>query len=233
VEDSAHSIGASYKEKPLGSFGHFAAFSFHETKNIISGEGGMLVINDGRFDERAEVIWEKGTNRASFFRNEISKYEWIDIGSSFLPSEITAAFLLGQLEQFEEISSQRSKLWNLYAYLFSQLPPHEWFSLPQIPEYAGQNHHIFYLQCKSLAERNALIKYLYENEILAVSHYLPLHLSPFHKAENDDRPLPQSIRFSETLIRLPLFHELSPEAINEIYLNVVSFYQSHGNENII
>lgn len=233
VEDAAHSIGAFYKEKPLGSFGHFAAFSFHETKNIISGEGGMLVINDERFDKRAEVIWEKGTNRAAFFRNEISKYEWIDIGSSFLPSEITAAFLFGQLEQFERIAEQRSKLWNLFAALFRQLPPHKWFSLPMIPEYARHNHHIFYLQCKNSKERDALINFLHGKNIIAVSHYLPLHLSPFHKAGNDDRSLPGCVCFSETIIRLPLFHELSPETINEIFEIVVSFYQNSRNENII
>ncbi len=226
VEDAAHSIGSYHREKPLGSFGHFAAFSFHETKNIISGEGGMLVINDKRFDQRAEVIWEKGTNRAAYFRNEISKYEWIDIGSSYLPSEITAAFLFGQLEQFENISIRRAELWNLYAAVFSNLPPHDWFSLPAIPHDAGHNHHIFYLQCKNSGERDELINYLKGRNIIAVSHYLPLHLSPFYNAAHNDRLLPNSVRFSETIIRLPLFHELSEAAINEIFLNVVSFYQN-------
>lgn len=226
VEDAAHSIGSYHREKPLGSFGHFAAFSFHETKNIISGEGGMLVINDKRFDQRAEVIWEKGTNRAAYFRNEISKYEWIDIGSSYLPSEITAAFLFGQLEQFEKISIRRAELWNLYAAVFSNLPPHDWFSLPAIPHDAGHNHHIFYLQCKNSGERDELINYLKGRNIIAVSHYLPLHLSPFYNAAHNDRLLSNSVRFSETIIRLPLFHELSEAAINEIFLNVVSFYQN-------
>lgn len=233
IEDAAHAIGAYHKNIPLGSFGHFAAFSFHETKNIIAGEGGMLVINDQRFIDRAEVIWEKGTNRAAFSRHEIPVYDWIDIGSSFLPSEITAAFLFAQLEHFDEISGRRAQSWNQYYDFFQKLPGNQWFSLPPVPEHARHNHHIFFLVCRSLPERDALIAHLFQNDILAVSHYRPLHLSPYYRPFHEIRTLPNAVKFSERLLRLPLFHELDAASIDKISRTILSFYQNLKNDNLI
>jgi len=205
----------------LGSIGHLAAFSFHETKNIISGEGGMLVINDERFIHRAEIIWEKGTNRAEFFRGEVNKYGWVDTGSSFLPSEIMAAFLYAQIEHLDEIQDRRKKLWNLYYESLSLLSDKNHFQLPQIPDYATNNAHLFYLVCHSLDERTVMIAKLKENGILAVFHYLSLHTSDFYKAKHDGRALPNCDRFSDCLVRLPLFYELEEEKIQTI-VNVIS-----------
>jgi dTDP-4-amino-4,6-dideoxygalactose transaminase len=197
----------------LGTIGNLAAFSFHETKNIISGEGGMLAINDEQFINRAEIIWEKGTNRSSFFRGEVDKYGWVDIGSSFLPAEIIAAFLWAQLENLEEIQKVRKEHWETY---YSELK--DWaikneIQLPKIPSYATNNAHMFYLVCKSLEQRSALIEHLRNNEILAVFHYLNLSNSPFYNEKHDDRILKESDRYSDCLLRLPLFFELDTEII--------------------
>ena len=201
VEDAAQAIDSYYKGKPLGTIGHLSAFSFHETKNVISGEGGMLGINDARFIRRAEIIWEKGTNRAEFFRGEVNKYGWCDIGSSFLPSEVVAAFLWAQLEALDDIQSKRKRLWNKYYEMLKPLADQGRFSLPNIPEYATNNAHMFYLLCNSLAERTALIKKLKDNDILAVFHYLSLHSSEFYKDKHDGRPLPECDRYADCLVR--------------------------------
>lgn len=208
VEDAAQAIDSFYKGRPLGSIGHMAAFSFHETKNIISGEGGMLVINDERFIRRAEIIWEKGTNRAEFFRGEVNKYGWCDTGSSFLPSEIIAAFLWAQLEELDAIQNKRKELWNHY---FEQLSPLAGgcYRIPDIPDYATNNAHMFYLICNSIEERTALIKKLKENDIQAVFHYLSLHSSPFYKEKHDGRVLPNCDRYADCLVRLPMYYDLS------------------------
>lgn len=209
VEDAAQAIDSYYKGKPLGTIGHLSAFSFHETKNIISGEGGMLGINDPRFIRRAEIIWEKGTNRAEFFRGEVNKYGWCDIGSSFLPSEVVAAFLWAQLESLDDIQTKRKLLWNKYYELLKPLAGKGWFCVPDIPDYATNNAHMFYLVCNNLAERTALIKKLKENNVLAVFHYLSLHSSEYYKDKHDGRSLPECDRYADCLVRLPMYYDLN------------------------
>lgn len=218
VEDAAQAIDSYYKGRPLGSIGHLSAFSFHETKNIIAGEGGMLCINDERFIRRAEIIWEKGTNRAEFFRGEVNKYGWVDTGSSFLPSEVIAAFLWAQLEHLDEIQSRRKHLWELYNTcllpLTSNLSPK--LALPVIPSYATNNAHMFYLVCNSLEYRTALIKQLKNNGVLAVFHYLSLHSSPYYSDKHDGRDLLQCDRYADCLVRLPMYYDLKDEEVLEI-----------------
>ena len=221
IEDAAQAIDSYYKGKPLGSIGHLAAFSFHETKNIISGEGGMLAINDERFIRRAEIIWEKGTNRAEFFRGEANKYGWVDTGSSFLPSEVIAAFLWAQLENLENIQLRRKELWNRYNDAFSAaaLPN---ITLPNIPDYATNNAHMYYLICQSLEQRTELIKKLKENGVLAVFHYLSLHSSEYYHNKHDGRVLANTDHFADCLIRLPMFYELTDAEVDEIVRIVCS-----------
>lgn len=216
VEDAAQAIDSYYKGRPLGSIGHFAAFSFHETKNIIAGEGGLLVINDERFIRRAEIIWEKGTNRAEFFRGEVNKYGWCDTGSSFLPSEIIAAFLWAQLEEMDIIQNKRKALWNQYIKLLKPLADRGAFRLPDIPDYATNNAHMFYLVCHSIEERTALIKKLKDNSIQAVFHYLSLHSSPFYRDKHDGRILPNCDQYADCLVRLPMYFNLYASDINDI-----------------
>lgn len=216
VEDAAQAIDSYYKGRPLGGIGHLAAFSFHETKNIISGEGGMLVVNDERFIRRAEIIWEKGTNRAEFFRGEVNKYGWCDTGSSFLPSEIVAAFLWAQLEQLDEIQKKRKALWNHYYKLLKPLADAGRFKLPDIPNYATNNAHMFYLVCNSLEERTALIKRLKENNIQAVFHYLSLHSSPYYQDKHDGRALVNSDLYTDCLVRLPMYYDLTLQVVESI-----------------
>ncbi|TRX47550.1 dTDP-4-amino-4,6-dideoxygalactose transaminase [Bacteroides sp. HF-5092] len=215
IEDAAQAIDSYYKGKPLGSIGHLAAFSFHETKNIISGEGGMLAINDERFIRRAEIIWEKGTNRAEFFRGAVNKYGWVDIGSSFLPSEVIAAFLWAQLENLENIQLRRKELWNRYndALSAAALPN---ITLPNIPDYATNNAHMYYLVCQSLEQRTELIKKLKENGVLAVFHYLSLHTSEYYHDKHDGRVLTNTDHFADCLVRLPMFYELTDAEVDEI-----------------
>ncbi len=215
VEDAAQAIDSFYKGRPLGGIGHLAAFSFHETKNIISGEGGMLVVNDEKFIRRAEILWEKGTNRAEFFRGEVNKYGWVDVGSSFLPSEMTAAFLWAQLEALDDIQDKRKRLWNKYYELLKPLSDRNCFQLPTIPDYATNNAHMFYLVCKSLEERSALIKYLKENEVQAVFHYLSLHSSPYYLDKHDGRELPNCDRYADCLVRLPMYYDLEFDEVEK------------------
>lgn len=224
VEDAAQAIDSYYKKRPLGSIGHLSAFSFHETKNIISGEGGMLVINDERFVRRAEILWEKGTNRAEFFRGEVNKYGWVDIGSSFLPSEVIAAFLWAQLEHLEQIQSKRIKLWNTYYELIAPIAEKGTFSLPNIPEYATNNAHMFYLVCSHLEERTRLISTLKSEGILAVFHYLSLHSSPYYQDKHDGRTLPNCDHYADCLVRLPLFYELEEKNVIKICDTIKKFY---------
>lgn len=216
VEDAAQAIDSYYKGWPLGTIGHFAAFSFHETKNIIAGEGGLLVINDERFVRRAEIIWEKGTNRAEFFRGEVNKYGWCDTGSSFLPSEIVAAFLWAQLEEMDTIQNKRKALWNQYFKLLKPLADRGAFRLPDIPDYATNNAHMFYLVCHSIEERTALIKKLKDNSIQAVFHYLSLHSSPFYRDKHDGRVLSNCDQYADCLVRLPLYFDLEVSEIDGI-----------------
>jgi len=224
IEDAAQAIDAAYKGRPLGGIGHLAAFSFHETKNVVSGEGGMLVVNDERFADKAEIIWEKGTNRAAFFRGEIDKYGWVEAGSSFLPSEMISACLFGQLENLEEIQKGRVSVWNKYATGLADLEQRGLISLPHIPSYATNNAHVFYLVCKNIEERSALIAHLKESEIGAVFHYLCLHNSQFYADKHDGRDLPVADHFADTLVRLPLHLHLSDTDIQFIIDQVVQFY---------
>lgn len=199
-----------------GTMGSLSAFSFHETKNIISGEGGMLAINDERFIHRAEIIWEKGTNRAEFFRGEVNKYGWVDTGSSFLPSEIIAAFLWAQIENLDNIQQRRKALWQQYYNGLKPLADKGYFKLPDIPEYATNNAHMFYLVCRSLEERTALITHLKSNDVLSVFHYLSLHSSDYYKDKHDGRDLPNCEHFADCLVRLPMYYELKEEEVENI-----------------
>lgn len=224
VEDAAQAIDSYYKGKPLGSIGHLAAFSFHETKNIQCGEGGMLVINDKNFSERAEIIREKGTNRSAFFRGEVDKYGWVDIGSSFLPSEITAAFLFAQLENIKKIQARRAAIWDQYKEGFKPLQELGLFSVPHIPDYASNNAHMFYIVLKDLDSRSKLILYLKERGILSVFHYLSLHTSPYYTSKHDGRNLPISDNFADTLLRLPLYFDLTDNEVTRIIQSITSFF---------
>ena len=229
VEDAAQAIDSYYtsnikhKILPLGGIGHLAAFSFHETKNITAGgEGGGLVVNDERFIHRAEIIWEKGTNRAEFFRGEVNKYGWVDMGSSFLPAEINAAFLWAQLENLDDIQAKRKQLWNRYYDNLSKV--HASFSLPDIPDYATNNAHMFYLVLPDLEKRTAFIKYLKEHGIGAVFHYLSLHSSEYYRARHDGRQLPECDRYADCLVRLPLFYDLTIEQVDFICDTIRDFF---------
>ncbi len=220
IEDAAQAIDSYYNGKPLGSFGHFATFSFHETKNISSGEGGLLVVNDDRYVKRSEIIWEKGTNRAEFFRGEVNKYGWVDVGSSYLPSELTAAFLFAQLEHLNEIQRKRKELWMYYYENLKHLEKKGLVQLPYIHSKATNNAHMFYLLFLSERQRDEVMNYLKQKDILAVFHYLPLHLSPFYELKHDGRKLTNAEKFSHCLLRLPLYYELNKNQqdiiINEI-----------------
>lgn len=222
VEDAAQAIDSYYKGQPLGGIGHLAAFSFHETKNITAGgEGGLLVINDEQFIHRAEIIWEKGTNRAEFFRGEVNKYGWVDMGSSFLPSEVNAAFLWAQLESVDEIQEKRKLLWNRYKERLEPLASKGFFTLPHIPAYASLNAHMFYLVLPDLASRTALIATMKAHGILAVFHYLSLHSSDYYQDKHDGRALVQCDRYADCLVRLPLYYDLTIEEVDMIcdYIN--------------
>ena len=227
VEDAAQAIDSYYKGRPLGSIGHLAAFSFHETKNIIAGEGGLLAINDERFIRRAEIIWEKGTNRSEFFRGEVNKYGWVDTGSSFLPSEVIAAFLWAQLENMELIQNRRKAIWNQYNEGLKKLEEKGLVRLPEIPQYATNNAHMFYLVCRTLEERTELIKYLKENGVLSVFHYLSLHLSDYYKNNNTDIPnLPECDHYADCLVRLPMYYELTTNMVNQIIDLLCKFFKN-------
>ena len=224
IEDAAQAIDSYYiskdgTKKALGSIGHLSDFSFHETKNIISGEGGMLCINDDRFIQRAEIIWEKGTNRSQFFRGEVDKYSWVDTGSSFLPSEIISAFLWAQIENMRDIQDKRIKIWNRYYEGLSSFEPVSIKKpkLPLVPEYATNNAHMFYLVCDNVDDRTKFIQHLKDKGILSVFHYLSLHKSSYYeKYSTRKSELPNSDMFSDCLVRLPLFYELTDEQVEYI-----------------
>lgn len=230
VEDAAQAINSYYTSNvqhqtlPLGGIGHLAAFSFHETKNVTAGgEGGLLVVNDGQFLRRAEILWEKGTNRAEFFRGAVNKYGWVDMGSSFLPAEINAAFLWAQLENLDTIQKKRIALWKCYYEHLSQMQNVS-FSLPDLPDYATNNAHLFYITFPTLDERTAFIQFLKEHNISCVFHYLSLHASPFYRDKHDGRVLPESDRYTDTLVRLPMYYELTFDDIDRICDTIRMFY---------
>jgi len=227
VEDAAQAIDSFYKGKPLGGIGHFGCFSFHETKNVTAGgEGGLLVVNDDRFIRRAEIIWEKGTNRAEFFRGMVNKYGWVDTGSSFLPSEINTAFLWAQLESLETIQARRMAIWQQYHDGLKDLAAKGYFKMPDVPDYATNNAHMFYLVCRNLDERTELIASLKDQGIGAVFHYLSLHLSDYYREHHTDGipNLPNCDRFADCLVRLPMFFELKDEEIRSVISSIESFY---------
>ena len=224
VEDAAQAIEATYRGRPLGSIGDFGAFSFHETKNVHCGEGGMLVVRHATEVSRAEILREKGTNRSAFFRGEIDKYGWVDIGSSFLPSDILAALLWAQLEDLADISLHRHRLWTRYFEALTPLQSTGWLQLPVIPRDAGHNAHTFYVVLESEAVRTDLIEHLKKRGVMAVFHYQALHSSPYFAHQHDGRPLPNARRFSECLLRLPLFHDLGEEEQTRVIEAVLGFF---------
>ncbi len=221
VEDAAQAIDSYYKGQPLGGLGTFGTFSFHETKNVIAGEGGLLSINDYKYASRAEVIREKGTNRSSFFRGEVDKYGWVDIGSSFLPSDIVSAYLYAQLENLDIIQKRRKEVWGKYWDYLSREVTRFGVCLPSIPKWATNNAHMFYLVCLDLGQRTKLIDDLKMAGVHAVFHYLPLHNSPYFKNKHDGRILENSEKFADRLVRLPLFYELSDNDCEYICASVV------------
>jgi dTDP-4-amino-4,6-dideoxygalactose transaminase len=224
IEDAAHAIDSYFKGKPLGGIGHLGTFSFHETKNIISGEGGALVVNDKSLQERADIIWEKGTNRVAFKRGEVSKYEWVDVGSSFLPSEVISAILYAQLKEIKKIQKRRKEIWQRYYGLLKPLEEKGLLKLPYLPDYSTVNGHIFYIQAANLAERTKLLTYLNRKGVHAVFHYLPLHASPYFRDKHDGRELPEAIRYAETIIRLPFFFELTDNQVDHIAEKIRKFF---------
>ncbi len=229
VEDAAQAIDSYYKGRPLGSIGHFGCFSFHETKNVTAGgEGGLLCVNDERFIRRAEIIWEKGTNRAEFFRGMVNKYGWVDTGSSFLPSEINSAFLWAQLENLEAIQTRRKAIWNTYQDALQPLADKGCFKTPVIPDYATNNGHMYYLVCRSLEERTALIDYLRQQDVCAVFHYLSLHLSDYYREHHQGAipELPCCDHFADCLVRLPMYYELTEEDIALVIKLIKEFYHA-------
>jgi dTDP-4-amino-4,6-dideoxygalactose transaminase len=226
VEDAAQAFNAFYKGQPLGSLGDFGTMSFHETKNITCGEGGLLIVNNESWMRRAEIIWEKGTNRSAFFRGEVDKYRWVDIGSSFLPSDILAAVLFAQLEHSEEIQSLRAAAWQRYLEGLVTLEQRGLVRLPAIPAGATNNAHIFYLVCAKGSQRDALLEHLKGQGISAVIHYQALHRSPYYAARHADRELRQADRYADCLLRLPLFCEITPEQQDRVCSAVQSFYDA-------
>ena len=224
IEDAAQAIDSFYKGKPLGSIGHLAAFSFHETKNIISGEGGMLVINDERFLQRAEIIREKGTNRSQFYRGEVDKYGWIDIGSSFLPSDIIAAFLYAQLENLDTIQKKRISIWNSYYEKLKPLALENHFQLLEVTSEKTNNGHLFALIMNSMEERTDLIQFMKNEEVMPVFHYLSLHNSPYYHDKHDGRELIECDKFADRLLRMPFYYDLSNEDVEKITTLIIRFF---------
>ncbi len=222
IEDAAQAVDSFYKGNPLGGIGHLGTFSFHETKNLNCGEGGLLIINDEQFIKRAEIIWEKGTNRVEFHRGEVKKYEWVDIGSSFLPSEVVAAFLYAQINNLDNIQKKRTWIWNKYNEELSFL--YDKIELPQIPSYATNNGHLFYLVLNDSVQRKSFLDYMKNKGVLSVFHYQSLHKSPFYDTKHDKRVLSNADKFSNQLIRLPLFYELEEKEINYIISSIKDFF---------
>ncbi len=229
IEDAAQAINAYHRGKPLGGIGHFGAISFHDTKNIIAGEGGLLLVNDERFRQRAEIVWEKGTNRSAFLRGEVDKYGWTDIGSSFLPSELTAAFLYAQLLRKNEIQSKRKHFWELYHESLLPLETKGFICLNRIPGYARHNYHIFYFVTKDGETRNQLLDYLKANDIEATFHYLQLHKSDYFLHDHDMVHLGNADKFTDCLIRLPLYADLMDDDVNRVCELVKAFFKSKTN----
>ncbi|MFM2201300.1 MAG: hypothetical protein RL040_500 [Bacteroidota bacterium] len=224
IEDAAQAIDSFYKGRPLGTLGHMAAFSFHETKNIQCGEGGLLAINDEQYVQRAEIIREKGTNRSAFFRGEVDKYGWVDVGSSFLPSEIVAAFLYAQLENLNAIQQRRKEIWNRYQVALKSLADQGKLKLPFVPDFATNNAHMFYVLTENLSDRSALIEHMKSAGSFPVFHYLSLHKSPFYAEKHKGAEMPHSDRYMDTLLRLPLFVDMTDAEADLVIESITGFF---------
>lgn len=226
IEDAAQGVMSTYKGKALGTLGNFGCYSFHETKNYSMGEGGALLINESKYNERAEILREKGTNRAKFFRGQVDKYTWVDFGDSYLPSELNAAYLWAQLEKADLINDYRMNCWNTYHEAFQSLKKLHKVELPYVPDECCHNAHMYYVKAKSLKERTELIKYLKSKDILAVFHYIPLHSAPaglkYGRFDGDDV---YTTRESERLVRLPLYYGLTQDDQNKVIDAVREFYK--------
>ncbi|MBU3107647.1 dTDP-4-amino-4,6-dideoxygalactose transaminase [Clostridium gasigenes] len=225
IEDAAQGVMSTYKGKPLGTIGDFGCYSFHETKNYSMGEGGAILIQNNKFTDRAEVIREKGTDRSKFFRGEVDKYSWVDLGSSFLPSELNAAYLYAQLEEADKINKNRLDAWDLYYRGLENLEKRELIELPYIPKGCKHNAHMFYIKLKGLKERSELINYLKSRDILSVFHYIPLHSAKagieFGRFHGEDI---YTTKESERLLRLPLYYGISKEDINSVIIAIEEFF---------
>ncbi len=225
IEDAAQGVMSFYKGKALGAIGDYGCFSFHETKNYSMGEGGAILINNESDVLKGEILREKGTNRSQFFRGQVDKYTWMDVGSSFLPSELNAAYLYAQLEQKEMINQNRLRAWNMYNELLKPLQEKGRIELPYIPKECTHNAHMFYIKTKDLEERTRLISYLKENDISAVFHYIPLHISPagakFGRFHGEDK---YTTKESERLLRLPLYYGINDTDIEKVADAVIKFY---------
>jgi dTDP-4-amino-4,6-dideoxygalactose transaminase len=226
VEDAAHAIDSYYQGRPLGSIGHFGTFSFHETKNIISGEGGLLIVNREEHVKRSEIIWEKGTNRAAFYRGEVDKYGWVDIGSSYLPPDAVAAFLYTQLVRFDRIQNRRKALWHFYHDQLEPLEKQGYLRRPSIPAYATVNGNIYFVTVADGATRDRLLDFLRAKGITALFHYLPLHSSAYFREQHDGRELPNTDRFSGTIVRLPFYNRLKKNQVRYIVSEITRFFET-------
>jgi dTDP-4-amino-4,6-dideoxygalactose transaminase len=226
VEDAAQGIASTYRGRPLGTLGDMAAFSFHETKNVIAGEGGSLHVNRPDLVERAEIVREKGTDRSAFFRGEIDKYGWVDIGSSYLPSELVAAYLLAQLESVDDIQALRLSIWNRYDDRLRASAEAKGVQAPHVPNYASNNAHMYYLILPSLDARNRFLAFLKSKGIHATFHYQSLHCSRYFQDRHDGRPLPQADRYSDCLVRLPLYAEMSSDDVDRVCDAATAFFNA-------
>jgi dTDP-4-amino-4,6-dideoxygalactose transaminase len=227
VEDAAQGVHARYKGRWLGTIGHLGCYSFHETKNFSCGEGGALVVNDPAMEDRAEIVREKGTNRSQFMRGQVEKYTWVDVGSSYLPSDMLAAFLLGQIENMEKITGRRGEIFNRYATRLAPLAEKGLIRLPVVPPHCSTNYHMFYLLTADIEERKALIAHLRQAGVHAVFHYVPLHSSPF--AESLDLPkktLRWTEELSDRLLRLPMYFDLTDQDVEDVASAVLDFYRT-------
>jgi dTDP-4-amino-4,6-dideoxygalactose transaminase len=227
VEDAAQGVYAKYKDQWLGTIGHMGCYSFHETKNFSCGEGGALVINDPRLERRAEILREKGTNRSQFLRGQVDKYTWVDIGSSYVPSDMLAAFLVGQLENMDKITTRRGEIYNRYASMLAPLVEAGLIRIPSVPQHCTTNYHMFYVLTANIEERTALIAHLRRAGILAVFHYVPLHSSPFARSLGGPQmDLPVTDDASSRLVRLPMYYDLTDRETKEVAETVLDFYHS-------
>jgi dTDP-4-amino-4,6-dideoxygalactose transaminase len=226
VEDAAQGVFARYKDQWLGTIGHLGCYSFHETKNVSCGEGGALSVNHPALEKRAEILREKGTNRNQFMRGQVDKYTWVDLGSSYVPSDMLAAFLVGQLENMEKITARRGEIFHRYSAMLEPLVEQGLIRIPTVPQHCTTNYHMFYVLAADVEERTALIAHLRAAGILAVFHYVPLHSSPFARSLGGPQEhLPRTDEFSARLVRLPMYYDLTDRDIQVVCNSVLEFYQ--------